>query len=584
MFKENNQHLQHPLFSTISSLPAKQQNRLKTSWAGTFYEEIFTRIEERDFEILYSDAPSRPNVPVNVLVGLEILKAGFGWTDKEMYEGFCYNLQVRYALGYHNLEEGHFEVRTTYNFRGRLTTHMRETGENLFEACFENITDEQMKAYALKSGTQRTDSKQIASNIRRMTRLQLLIEVLQRTYRMLQASDKLAYHEQFEPYIQEKSGRYLYRLKGEKHQSHIKQVGTVMQFLLRELADTYKEDPAFMTLQRVFNEHFIVEETVLRPKKEEELTADSLQSPDDLEATFRRKRNESHVGYVTNVTETADTDNPFQLITKVQTEPNTTDDAKMLADALPNLVGRTDLDTMHTDGGYNSAEVDALCHDEGVELVQTAIRGGKPSSELVNLVDFTFTLDENEEPIRLICPNGKVGRVEAGRKAGRYTATFMRSDCADCPLLARCQMRVLKRGGGRRLYFATADIYLARRRQRMMLEKKSGRNLRAAVEATVREISCRLGHGRLRVRGKFRVSMTMVASAAMANARRIWRYQQAKKMAAERVSGAQNGQVMGIFGEILSLFRLRGRVSRRTSYFAVLATFFNRAQSLRGVF
>jgi len=74
-----------------------------------------------------------------------------------------------------------------------------------------------MKAYALKSGTQRTDSKQIASNIRRMMRLQLLIEVLQRTYRMLEAVDKQHYHAQFEPYIKEKSGRYLYRLKGESH-------------------------------------------------------------------------------------------------------------------------------------------------------------------------------------------------------------------------------------------------------------------------------------------------------------------------------------------------------------------------------
>ncbi len=221
MFKENDNHLQQPLFSTINTLPNKQLERLKESWAGTFYEDVFSRIEERDFEILYSDQPSRPNVPVNVLVGLEVLKAGFGWTDEEMYENFSYNVQVRYALGYQNLEDGHFELRTMYNFRNRLAAHRQETGENLFEACFEKITDEQMEAYALKSGTQRTDSKQIASNIRRMTRLQLLIEVLQRTYRMLQAADKLAYEALFEPYMKGKSGQYIYRLKGEKHQFHI---------------------------------------------------------------------------------------------------------------------------------------------------------------------------------------------------------------------------------------------------------------------------------------------------------------------------------------------------------------------------
>ena len=171
----------------------------------------------------------------------------------------------------------------------------------------------------------------------------------------------------------------------------------------------------------------------MRPKKGDELRADSLQSPDDLEATFRKKRGESYIGYVTNVTETADPDNPFQLITKVQTEANATDDAKMLAEALPELVERTELETMHSDGGYNSAEVDTICHDEGIELVQTAIRGGKPSSEQVNLSDFTFVLDEAGKPIGITCPKGKTGIVEAGRKVGRYTATFMRSDCVDCP-------------------------------------------------------------------------------------------------------------------------------------------------------
>ena len=30
-----------------------------------------------------------------MLVGLEALKAGFGWSDQELYEHFCYDLQVR---------------------------------------------------------------------------------------------------------------------------------------------------------------------------------------------------------------------------------------------------------------------------------------------------------------------------------------------------------------------------------------------------------------------------------------------------------------------------------------------------------
>lgn len=60
------------------------------------------------------------------------------------------------------------------------------------------------------------------------------------------------------------------------------------------------------------------------------MRAASLQSPDDWEATYRRKRGEDHIGYVANVTETCNPNNPFQLIVKVQTESNNTDDATML--------------------------------------------------------------------------------------------------------------------------------------------------------------------------------------------------------------------------------------------------------------
>lgn len=78
MFRKNEQHQQMPMFSTLDDLPARQRQRLENSWAGTFYRDFFSRIDEDIFAILYSDKASRPNIPVNVLVGLETLKAGFG--------------------------------------------------------------------------------------------------------------------------------------------------------------------------------------------------------------------------------------------------------------------------------------------------------------------------------------------------------------------------------------------------------------------------------------------------------------------------------------------------------------------------
>jgi hypothetical protein len=517
------------MFSSINSLPEKLLKRLEESWAGVFYRQVFVRIEERRFAMLYSDEASRPNIPVNVLAGLEILKDGFGWSDEEMYDHFCYDVQVRYALGYRDLSEGHFELRTMYNFRKRVTKHMQETGENLFDQIFEQITDEQIVAFKLKTDKLRMDSTMIASNIRETTRVQLLVEVLQRTHRMLDEKDRKLYEKEFEAYLKGSSGQYIYHLKKEDIAEHVEQIGELMHRLVDELASRYGEESAYQVLQRVFQEHFVVDESTLRFKEGQELSASSMQSPDDWEATYRQKRGEKHRGYVANVTETCNPENDLQLIVKVQTEPNNTDDAAMLNEALPDLKKRTDVKQIYNDGGYNSPKVDETMREQQVEQIQSAIRGRKPSEEKLGLEDFGWETDDDGKPQNVVCPHEQSVTVEPGRKDGRYCASFDASDCETCPFCDQCPTYPLKRTPERMLRFSQQEIDLAMRRQRSTDARASGQNLRAAVEATVRSVKHPFGNGKVPVRGKPRVSMVLIGSAAMSNVRRIHRYQVAQR-------------------------------------------------------
>jgi ABC-type transporter MlaC component len=138
-----------------------------------------------------------------------------------MDENFCFDLQVRLALGYRQLGAGHFELRTMYNFRQRLSEYMQRTGEDLVAQAFAQVTAEQVAAFALKTSKLRMDSTQIASNIRQYSRLQLLVEVLQRVYRDLSEAAQQHYAAEFAAYVKGSSGQYLYRLKPEAYASQL---------------------------------------------------------------------------------------------------------------------------------------------------------------------------------------------------------------------------------------------------------------------------------------------------------------------------------------------------------------------------
>ncbi len=543
MFQKNDGHLQQSFINGLNELPDKLKKRLEQSWSNAFYENIFAHIDEEVYAVLYADVPSRPNVAVNMLVGLEILKAGQGWSDEEMYDNACYNVQVRYALGLRNLGEGYFGMRTIYVFRQRLAQHMQETGENLFEQTFEQMTAEQIEKFSLKTNRQRIDSTQIASNIREMSRLQLLVEVVQRVHRMLDEAHQGQWESDFAPYLKGSSGQYTYRLKGqEAHRPHLEAVGQLMARLVTELADDYQSHDTYQVLLRVFKEHFQQSDDKVAPKDGSELQASNLQSPDDLSASYRQKRGEGYVGYVANITETSQEENDFQLIVKVQVEPNSTDDAQMLAEIVPELKQKHGLEVMDADGTYGSPAVDEVMTENQVELHQTALRGRQPQEGSFNLADCELELDPDDRRLlKVTAPDGTELIVEPGRKDHRYILRSPQTDSDDPPVTH---------------YISKQDVEVALRRQRCQAPNPEGKNPRAAIEATIGAIKRPFGNDKLPVRGKFRMGAMVIGAAAMVNLRRIQRFQ-AEEWRKARNQAEKNGAKASLFlffSRLLALF------------------------------
>lgn len=556
MFRKNKRHLQSPLFSDLDHLSQKARTRLENSWAGTFRQDFFVRLEETPFAVLYSGEPSRPNIPINVLVGLESLKAGFGWSDEEMQDAFLYDVQVRYAVGYENLGEGEFDLRSVYNFRQRVSEHMRQTGENLIERAFHQVTDEQIAAYQIKTGRLRMDSTQIASNMRRMSRLQLLVEMLQRTFRMLTEEDQRRYREAFGLYVQDTSGHFIYRLNTGEAAAHFQAIGELMQRLLVALAPAYAEQKIYHLLQRVYAENYVEEvgdpppkepvETqgpssgepgepspqgapdppvrLVKPIPGSEISPGRLRSPDDPEASYRKKGAQVYEGYAVNLTDTCDPANPFQLIVKVQTEANQKEDPDFLLEALPDLQARTDLESLFTDAGFCSPQVDHTLSPLRITQIPSAMRGIAADPEHIHLSDFQLHFDDQDQLTHLTCPHGEHFPVEPGRKEGRYIARLAAQICADCSSRKHRDTRTDRPKAKPTLRFSQVDIARALRRQRCQAYQASQQSLRAAIEAAIGALKRPFSDDQVPVRGKFRVGNLMIGSAILVNIRRIQRY------------------------------------------------------------
>lgn len=533
MYKKNKRSQQPLLLSDVNHLPARTLQYLKDSWAETFRREVFLRIPEDRFAILYAPDPSRPNVPVNVLIGLEVLKEGFGWSDEEMYGHFLLDLQVRYALGSDNFGEGDFDLRTVYYFRHRLSEHALNTGENLLKMVFEHITDEQIKKINLNTKVQRMDSTQILSNIADLSRLELLVEVMQRLYRILSEEDKARYADNFQPYIKEGAGQYTYRIKGkEAVWQHIEQVGIVLREMLQELK-AYQSEPVYQTAWRFFEENYKLVEQQVTAKANTEIKPGCLQSLDDLEASYRKKGNRSYKGYVANFSETCHEENPLQLITQVQVEPNRVSDNELLKQELPGLKQRTGLDSLVTDGGYTGPKVDEILRNERVAQITTGLIGALPIHPhgMLAMSDFDMRLDQEGELVQAVCPAGQIATI-CPRKSGKsYLLTFQVDHCQSCHFHQenRCPAKKYHRQPYFGFNLPKDRAISSHRIHQFQACKEKARNLRPAIEATVFQVKHALNHGKVRVRGLFRTAAVITCSAIATNLRRIHRYEKGEQ-------------------------------------------------------
>lgn len=508
------------MFHFKDGLGKKQKKLWSKSKEHLFFEEIFAQIDEHMFAKLYSKKLSRPNVPINQLVGSLILKHLNDWTYEELFTNLNFNLLTRHAIGIDSLNTEVFCEASIFNFQNRVIDHYKTEGTDLIEVTFSKLTESQLERFGVDTSVQRGDSFLVGSNIMDYTRLGLLIEVIIRVHRILSDEDTAELKDDLSPYVTYTSNNYIYRVKKEDLPTEMQQLGDLFAKLHVALGDRYRDTEEYQNFVRALEEHFDWQDVTkkIEVTAGKDLHSGILMSPDDTEATYRDKGSQKCKGYVTHLSETVNPENKVNLITDVVVLPNNIGDAEILEKRLPLMLEQTpDLAEYFVDGLYGSPAGDLIAEEAGVILYQKTIRGQKSKGGI------RIALDEALRPW-VTCKGGQRVKAEP-TKGKRMKAEFDISICDQCPFRSECNVREF---GGKQTtrkrvyYFGEKEILSHKRMTNIDNLSEEKRHSRANVEATVKEAKRGMRNGKVRVRGRIRVSFHMMFTAIGINFTRIW--------------------------------------------------------------
>lgn len=435
---KTNQNQQLTLTDSFLNLSPRTQRIVMNSWSKDFAEIVFPAINEERFSVLYSGNKfSRPNTPVNFIIGALMLKEFCGDNDDELFESICCDVRYQYALHSTHLEEQPVSDRTFSRFRARIYNYELETGVNLLEEEMLHLSDVYQKYMDLHSNIKRMDSLMIASRCKRMSRLEIIYTTTANAIRLLhRLGNEELIPTQLLHYLDEDDyNQVIYYCKGDDVTSRLEKVIQEAASLKEIMSDeTWQGFQEYQLLIRVLMEQSKTDKNgSVTPKEKNEITSESLQNPSDPEATYRSKAGKSNKGYVGNIIETVGEDGDG-LITGASYEQNIHSDSAFCKEYLNSRPDDAAPEIMIADGAYSGQENQVLAESKNTKLVTTALTG-----KAVDPIFAEFTMNEDGTEV-ITCPMGhSPEKTTYYPKTGMCRALFKNDCCASCPNKDKCK-------------------------------------------------------------------------------------------------------------------------------------------------
>ncbi|MFZ4545610.1 MAG: transposase [Saprospiraceae bacterium] len=389
MFKKAPESFQLDLYSSPATLFTGKTLKLyedKAAWHNQFRQQVTMRIDESLFSPLYCKDNGTPNSPIRVLIAMMVLKEAEGLSDQKIFENCRFNMLTRSAIGLLNADDSVPTESTYYLFRKRINDHVtaKEGNKNLFDVAFAQITKSQCIEFEVSGKRIRMDSKLLGSNIAWLSRYELIHETLRLFYNQAKQTGKLdkTTEERLDTLLKLEGNKVVYTCTSEEVKSRLQELGELTYKILPIFSNSTSTH--YLTLQRVFNEQYKIDENkIVVAKAKEEISAKSVQSPHDTDCTFRDKDGDKVKGYSINATENCD-DKGLKLIGDVDVRIVSTPDVDFFQDDIKKVqeVFLDKTEDAHADGAYHSPGNQKFCIENGIELFLHAIQGAKGRYDL----------------------------------------------------------------------------------------------------------------------------------------------------------------------------------------------------------
>lgn len=491
------------MFSSPSTMLCGRESRKyddPLAWHNKFFREVTCNIDEEIFRPLFAEGreggkDGRPNAPIRILIAMSILKEGSGCSDEALFENCCFNMLYRSALGLVTLQEQCPSIDSYYTLRRNMVKYQEETGIDLFDKCFKGITRKQALEYRISGKAVRMDSKLISSNIAWYSRYEIIHETLKKEVGLseIESIEDQLLREQALEFYNEDAQKTVYRTDSETMGKRLLTLGLVIDHIL---SHTIAEDKPL--LRRVFSEQYDkAEDGTVSVRDKKQVSAKSVQNPNDPDAEYRGKAGKKVKGFSTNITETCDEEGKPNIITHVDVEGATTADNTYVESGVKGSeeVTGNKVETLHSDGAYQSEDNRKFTAENDIDFVANGIQGKPSRFDLEQTDDNALQVTDKRtgEVINAIPVNDGMWKIQTENKEGK-----------------KCWR-----------YFGREQIAKAKTRKEVESIPFDERKKRNNVEATIFQYCFHTRNNKTRYRGLVKHKMQALARCAWINVRRL---------------------------------------------------------------